>query len=105
MLVKGVNDNKREIKLFKSIISETVFDKIQLNTVVRPPGDANAAPLSIKELKNIRELIKRRPVTLSDISTSLDINRNETVKYLDILKRNDIIKILNFEGKQYFESK
>ncbi len=135
MLVKGLNDSRKEIKLFKSIISETVFDKIQLNTVVRPPGNASAAPLSIKELKNIKELIgedckiipefrrkkqavslkgnekrileliKRRPVTLSDISASLGINRNEVVKYLDILKKNDIIKISHFEGKQYFESK
>ena len=135
MLVKGINNNSKEIERFKSIIAENTFDKIQLNTVVRPPSDKSAFPLSIEELRNIKdliggnceiipefkrqkqeassienkkrilELIKRRPVTLSDISASLGINRNEVIKYLDFFTKNGIIKNLNFKGKIYYESK
>lgn len=135
MLVKDVNDSRKEIERFKSIIAETTYDKIQLNTVVRPPSDKSAFPLSIEELRNIKdliggnceiipefvrkrqevsseekekrilELIRRRPVTLSEISASLGINRNEVIKYLDFFTKNGIIKNLNFKGKTYYESK
>jgi len=135
MFIKDINDNKREIELLKSIIKKNTFDRIQLNTVVRPPSDKSAFPLSIEELRNIKdlidenceiisefvrkrqevsseekekrilELIKRRPVTLSEISASLGMNRNEVIKYLDFFTKNDIIQNLNFKGKTYYESK
>ncbi len=135
MLVKGINDSKKEVELFRAITAKGAFDKIQLNTVVRPPSDANAVPLSIDRLREIKnflgknceiipefkrekqeesikenkkrilELLKRRPVTLSDISTALGINRNEAIKYLDFYRKNGIVKILNFEGKIYYEIK
>jgi len=135
MLVKGINDSKKEVELFRTITAKGAFDKIQLNTVVRPPSDAKAVPLSIDRLweiknflgenceiipkfkrekqeesikenkKRILELLKRRPVTLSNISTALGINRNEAIKYLDIFRKNGIVKILNFEGKIFYEIK
>lgn len=135
MFIKDINDNKREIELLKSIIKKNTFDRIQLNTVVRPPSDKSAFPLSIEELRNIKdlinenceiisefvrkrqevsseekekrilELIRRRPVTLSEISASLGINRNEVIKYLDFFTKNGIIKNSNFKGKTYYESK
>jgi len=55
--------------------------------------------------KRIFELLKRRPVTLSDISTFLGIHRNEVIKNLDILGKNGKIKNLNFDGKIYYEIK
>ncbi len=137
MLVKGINDSKDEIEKFKELISETHPEKVHLNTVVRPPAEEFAHPLSVKELKEIRdffgenceviarfdksrldklslsgdiecviiELIKRRPVALSDIHSSLGIHRNELIKYLEILERDKKIKKVDYEGVTYYECK
>lgn len=138
MLIRDINDSLKEIELFKSIISGIEFDKIQLNTVIRPPSEKSAFPIGIDKLKKIKdtlgknceiipdfrelqkeardiysediksqilEIIKRRPVTLSDISTSLGIHRNEVIKYLSILEMKDEIKIYRHEDLQYYEYK
>ena len=137
MLVKGINDNKNEIERFKELISEIHPDKVHLNTVVRPPAEKSAHPLSIEELEGIRdffgenceviarfdksrldksghsrdierviiELIKRRPVTLSDIHSSLGVHRNELIKYLDSLERNKRVKKIAYEDVTYYEYK
>ena len=55
-----------------------------------------------KNAERILEMIKRRPVTVQDISASLGLNRNEIVKYLDIFRKNGKIEILNFKGKHYY---
>jgi wyosine [tRNA(Phe)-imidazoG37] synthetase (radical SAM superfamily) len=54
MLVKGINDSRDEIKRINHFVRQLNADKIQLNTVVRPPGDPGARPLSPKDLLAIR---------------------------------------------------
>lgn len=134
MLVKGINDSAEQIKLLKSKIEEIKPDKIQLNTVIRPPAEPNASPLSFNELKKIKgslgenceiissfkrerqkiyledkkeailSLIKRRPVTLSDISSSLGIPKNEVIKFLEILeKKGEIKKFFTHQGLIYYK--
>ncbi|MCK4352248.1 radical SAM protein [candidate division WOR-3 bacterium] len=135
MLIKGINASSQEIEHFKSIISEIGFDKVQLNTVIRPPTEKSISPLTPIELEKIKnafgenceiipefkkklqkaypiamenriiELVKRRPVTLSDISDSLGIHRNEVIKYLEILKKESKIKTYNYGGRRYYEYK
>lgn len=41
----------------------------------------------------IMELLKRRPCTVQDISTMLDININEVNKYIRILEQEGKIKV------------
>ena len=133
LLVKGVNDSPAHIKKLKKVISEINPDKIQLNTVVRPPAEKAALPLSPRELEKIREffgktaevvaefdkiqhrpishdlkdailaMVARRPVTLADISKSLGKHKNELIKYCDILLKEGKIKLIIHEGKKFFE--
>lgn len=133
MLVKGVNDSPDHIKKLKQAIIKINPDKIQLNTVIRPPAEKFARPLSLKELEkikqilgqkyeiiapfekkeqpavseNIREaihsLIKRRPVTLSDISSSLGKHKNEIIKHLNALLEEDKVKGVVHKGQRYYE--
>ena len=53
MLVKGINDSPDNIKALKKAIARIRPDRIQLNTVVRPPAEKWARPLSSAELKRI----------------------------------------------------
>ena len=133
LLVKGINDSPSHIKQLKNAINKIKPDKIQLNTVIRPPAEKTAHPLSLQKLQEIRDvmgenceiiaefdrkgqspasqnleeailtMIQRRPVTLSDISTSLGLHRNEALKYLDDLSKKKKIKCIIHKGLRYFE--
>jgi wyosine [tRNA(Phe)-imidazoG37] synthetase (radical SAM superfamily) len=133
LLVKGVNDSPAHIKKLKKAISKINPDKIQLNTVVRPPAENSALPLSPQELDKIREyfgkkaevvaefnkiqhgpishdikdailaIVARRPVTLADMSKSLGKHKNELIKYCDILLKEGKIKLIIHEGKKFYE--
>jgi wyosine [tRNA(Phe)-imidazoG37] synthetase (radical SAM superfamily) len=101
MLVKGVNDTPAHIRGLGKAAAAINPDRIQLNTVVRPPAEAFATPLSLRELHRIRKalgakaevvvafddkrrtrecgnleeaiaaVVKRRPITARDLSASL----------------------------------
>jgi wyosine [tRNA(Phe)-imidazoG37] synthetase (radical SAM superfamily) len=133
MLVRGLNDSPQHIKKLSKAISDIAPDRIQLNTVIRPPAEKFAKPLSLKEMEKIRDvfgekceiiaqfnrkeqssqsenlekdiisLIQRRPVTLFDISNSLGKNQNEIIKYLDILIKEKKIKEVEHKGLIFYE--
>ncbi len=58
LLVRGVNDSDRHLSAIDRVLRTlTGVEKIQLNTVCRPPADAGAEPLSRKELEDIARRI------------------------------------------------
>ena len=133
MLVKSVNDSPSHIQKLKEAASRIKPDKIQLNTVVRPPAEKSAQPLSHDELEKIKgvfgknceviaefdkkqqttpqenmkdvilEMIRRRPVTLSEISVSLGRHANEVIKYLDLLLNEGKIRYVTHKDTKYYE--
>lgn len=133
MLVKGVNDSPPHIKKLKEAISEISPDKVQLNTVIRPPAENFALPLNPKDLDRIKNIlgekceiiaefdkkeqsppsenlegailsmIQRRPVTLTDISSSLGKHKNEIIKYLNFLLKEGKVKLVVHKGLRYYE--
>jgi wyosine [tRNA(Phe)-imidazoG37] synthetase (radical SAM superfamily) len=54
MLVKGVNDSVEHIVALRKAAWEIRPDRVQLNTVVRPPAEKSARPLSHEDLEQIR---------------------------------------------------
>jgi len=135
MLVKGVNDSPSHIRKLKEAIAKIKPEKVQLNTVIRPPAEKNARPLSLKDLEKIKSilgenceiivesyreaqistpenlegailsLIQRRPVTLAEISASLGKGKNEIIRSLDSLLAEGKIKSVTHKGLRYFEPK
>lgn len=133
LFVKGVNDSPTHIQKLKKVIADINPDKIHLNTVVRPPAEKSAFPLSPQELEKIRaifgkkaevvaefkknrympgsrdireailSMVARRPVTLSDMSKSLGKHKNELIKYCDFLLKEGKIKLVIHEGKKFYE--
>jgi len=57
MLVAGVNDSKDELAAIRRGIDVIRPDRVQINTVVRPPTEAYAKPLSPQQLQQARELL------------------------------------------------
>jgi len=56
MLVKGINDDARQIKKLKEIADKINPDKIQLNSPVRTTAVPGILPLERKELEKIRKI-------------------------------------------------
>lgn len=133
MLVKGINDQAQAIEELRRVVDRIRPDKIHLNTVVRPPSEKTALPLSIEELKPIQiifgrkceiiadfnkesapvsfretqsqiiNLIKRRPVTMQDIKSITGLSRHEIIKHIASLMKNKRIKITRHNDCDYYE--
>ena len=132
MLVKGMNDSEKSINEIKKVIREIKLDKIQLNTVVRPPAEESAGALGWQDLERIRSIlgkrceiiaelkklerraykgdieeailtmVRRRPLTLAEISSSLGLHQNEVIKYIGLLEREGQIKKRIHQEKRYY---
>ena len=134
MLVKGLNDFPEEIKKLNDVISSIEFDKVQLNTTVRPGADKVIEPVTNEELARIKELlgerceviagfrenqhtidtnipekiisiISRRPLNLSEISDSLGIPKERTTKHVHLLEQQGRIESLTYGSESYYQLK
>ncbi|HSA95620.1 MAG TPA: radical SAM protein [Acidobacteriota bacterium] len=66
MLVRGVNDSPAAVRALKAAVARIRPDRIELNTVVRPPAERAAKPLGAAALGRIRrELGPRAEVVAS----------------------------------------
>jgi wyosine [tRNA(Phe)-imidazoG37] synthetase (radical SAM superfamily) len=132
MLVKGVNDSPAAIKALKTAVARIRPDRIELNTVVRPPADHRAGPLGAAALRRIRAglgpkaeivasfaerkqapaagaldrpilaMVGRRPQTAADVTLALGRHRDEVLKALSSLLRRGRVRRLVHGGKTYF---
>jgi len=134
MMLKGINDTEEELKGLKTAIDRIKPDRIQLNTVVRPPSEYSVQPLGLQELKRIKKFfgknceiiaefrkqknilnlnrngqiilqyLKRRPATIMDMNKSLGIGNKTILKYLSQLLKSKKIKRINYQGKVFYEA-
>jgi len=114
-LLAGVTTPEMEINRLKTCINAICPDKVQVNTVTRPPAEGFAEPVPQKQLQTITEklyekaeviadysdvhkqqdfsaqrediliLLQRRPCSVEDIAAGLGLHPNEVVKYVEEL--------------------
>jgi wyosine [tRNA(Phe)-imidazoG37] synthetase (radical SAM superfamily) len=91
MLVEGINDTEEEIKRINRFVRGLRVEKIQLNTVIRPPGDPQAKPLTKEELQKIKALFDSDlPVEIIadfDRMTSRAYHEDLEQAVIDLLRR------------------
>jgi wyosine [tRNA(Phe)-imidazoG37] synthetase (radical SAM superfamily) len=134
MLVKGINDSEDHVKRLRQAVEKIQPDRVQLNTVVRPPAQDFAVPLSQDELGNIchiigsrceivadfkkihleaadihleeviLEMTRRRPVTSFDIANSMGRHIDEVMKSIHRLQDEKKIRESRYENKVYYEA-
>jgi wyosine [tRNA(Phe)-imidazoG37] synthetase (radical SAM superfamily) len=132
MLVKDINDSPADIQALKKAIALIRPDKVQLNTVVRPPAEKWARPLTRGALNKIRRelggkaevvvdfrkrpgsravadirrtilaMVERRPVTLEDVMSSLGRQEQEVRPHLETLLHWRRISGQRHEGTLYY---
>jgi wyosine [tRNA(Phe)-imidazoG37] synthetase (radical SAM superfamily) len=135
MLIRGVNDTTGEVKALRKAVARIKPDKILLNTVVRPPSERSASPVSVSRLMKIRkffgrkceiiadvrragkslpaankiaaiyDLVLRRPVTRYEISKALGFDAADISKCVKILQRRGKIRSRKHGGKLFYEVK
>jgi wyosine [tRNA(Phe)-imidazoG37] synthetase (radical SAM superfamily) len=133
MLVAGVNDAPAHVRKLRKIIDALGADKVQLNTVVRPPAERTARPLSESRMKaicralgptcevavafpkraqapsreglerSILAMVRRRPVTASDVAASLGRDPAHVAQALASLVSAGRITSVIHGGNTYYE--
>jgi wyosine [tRNA(Phe)-imidazoG37] synthetase (radical SAM superfamily) len=129
MLLKGLNDSKEEVEAMAESIEEIMPDKVQLNTVVRPPSEPSAEAVGQERLEAIRRLfgdkaeivagfsagsgkglstkkrlletLARRPLTEKDISHVMGISKTEADSLIAELRLRGRIVEREFNGELY----
>ena len=134
VLLAGINDTGKEVEGLKTLIGQISPDKIQLNTVVRPPADSKAMPLDRRRLEDIRiffgdkaeivvgdpvtgkgknkdslagsllDMIRRRPLKPVDISNTLALSMEEVEDLVKGLLIKGYIRKQEHSGEIYYVS-
>ncbi len=131
MLVRGANDSEEDLKKFLPLLDRINPDRIQLNTVVRPPAYSGVEGVTADRLELAKEIfgekaeiiaetargkekmsaapegvlatINRRPSTARDISAYLGLNINEAVKHITRLVEEGAVTPETVGGEVYYK--
>ncbi len=133
-LISGINAFPSDVKGIAALAKEIGPDRIQLNTVVRPPAEDFAAPLSKERLEKLTGLfdpvaeviaefktkyadpiqanqgtifsmLQRRPCTSNQIADTFGMHLNEVSKYLGNMIRTEQIRTERKDGEVYYAAK
>ena len=135
LICDGINDSYTELDLIKKQMDAIKPDRIQLNTVFRPPSLEGIRPVSEERLKEIKTfmgpraqavgraqckagrslgsrsvrtrilmLLKRRPCTIDDISSSLCMSKIEIVKLLEQMTGSGEVEKIFHQSVAYYKA-
>lgn len=132
-MLEGMNALESDVKKLAECADRINPDRIQLNTVARPPAYDFAAPVREEKMyelaalfgpkaevvadfkgvhdekeftvkrEDVLDVIERRPCTIDDISNALGIHRNEAVKHLDSLAKSGHLTTEGVNGKLFYK--
>lgn len=133
-LVEGINDREEEISKLVELTRKIKPDRIQLNTVTRPPAEVACRAVRAERLQQIAakfdppaeiiasykphregdfqgrlqdivDMCRRRPCTAKDIADAFNLHINEVAKYLGELKESGQIDIKRVDDETYYIAK
>ena len=134
LLAKGINDSPEDIAALVAAVEKIRPDKVQLNTVARPPLESFAKPLTKAELEavarqlpgvveilvdfttrerekfrnlsedEIIEMLKRRPCTSNDVSEALNLDPDTTQILLQKMAASGHIIETTHHDKRYYQT-
>jgi wyosine [tRNA(Phe)-imidazoG37] synthetase (radical SAM superfamily) len=131
MLIKNINTGRQVIESLGKLLPGINADRVQLNTVTRPPADASARPLGAARLRAIARsfgagceviagferqqstvdenwsasvlaTLKRRSLTLDDIVRTTGLTSPEVRQGLKKLIEEKRIRAVTFDKRRYY---
>jgi len=133
-LIDGFNTDIGQIAKIKDAVRRIRPDKVQLNTAVRPTTEPAVKCLGPEKLQAIADqlgensqviadfsgtskeenfqvraedllsMLKRRPCSLSDIASALNICRNEALKHITLLQQQGLVNSEQKSGIIFFKA-
>jgi wyosine [tRNA(Phe)-imidazoG37] synthetase (radical SAM superfamily) len=134
-LIEGFNTDNHQIAKIKEAIDRIRPDKVQLNTAVRPTAEPGIKVLDAEKLQaiagrlgenceviadfsparhgghiegkaeDVLSMLKRRPCSLSDISSALGLTQNEALKYITHFQQQGVIDSRQKDGVIFFSKR
>jgi len=135
LFCRGVNDSEEEVMRLREVIREINPDKIQLNTLDRPPAEDNVFPVSREELERIKKffgekaeiitgslledargctadrkkrvynLVKRRPCTFDALSLTLGIPKMALMDLIEVLKNEGKVSQRLYNNQVHYQGR
>ena len=132
VLLRGINDNDEEIAGLARAVDRIRPDRIQLNTVVRPPSEPDAMALDRGRLEEIRGFLgekaeviafvpldreaedtaafaqtirgmsERRPIRVRDVAEALSLDPREAEKLIHALTAEGRLRVRTYAGEPYY---
>ncbi len=133
LFVKGINDSDDEVQKLKKVLDEIQPDKIHLNTVVRPPTEFFALPVSENRMREIQQILgekaeiissfslhqkddkitphselilaalERRPMTSDELAAALSVSQENILQLLHQLEETKKVREVMFDGKLFYQ--
>ncbi|MBD3348959.1 MAG: radical SAM protein [Candidatus Eisenbacteria bacterium] len=134
LIVADMNDAPSEVALISRAVERIQPDRVQLGTVVRPPAEAEAGPVTRERLleiatalgprteviappsgpsqeraggetvDRITEMASRRPVTAGDVARVIGMSQAESAKILDALVREKRLELVRLGERLYYKA-
>jgi wyosine [tRNA(Phe)-imidazoG37] synthetase (radical SAM superfamily) len=92
VFIKGINDTDSEIEVLGKVIEQIHPEKIQLNTVVRPPADARAISLDRERLEEIRTFLGENAEVIAGRAARASSRQRESLtnRFLGMVRRRPL---------------
>ena len=92
VFLSGINDSEEEEEALKDVIDTICPERIQINTVVRPPSDSKAKPLDREHLDDVMLLFGEKAEVIAGTPVSKEVSSGQTSAeiLLDTLKRRPL---------------
>lgn len=133
LFVEGFGDPEKTVEQLKPVLARVKPQRIQLNTVVRPPAESSARPVSRAVLEKMARrlgphaevivpfekeraqpvsadltgeilgLLARRPCTAADIAAGLGQPEKVVGATLDTMKAQGTVTAKSVDGREYFD--
>jgi wyosine [tRNA(Phe)-imidazoG37] synthetase (radical SAM superfamily) len=134
-ILDGLNATPTDATQFKHWIEKVNPQKVHVNTAVRPAAETYARKVPAQEMatfcsiigeraevitpfkgterhesggdieEDLLNILARRPCTLDDISSALNVHRNEILKHIEPLVQNQLIVTVNDGSVTYYQLK
>lgn len=134
MLIDGINSDKKSIEIFKEILKKIKYDRVYLNTPVRPPAesyvktvDRETMEYAVSELNGISidmlssgsffseiednyeavlSIVRRHPMNQFEIESFINSREIKNVKEIfEKLENDEKINVINYKGIKTYRLK
>lgn len=86
MLVAGFNDTEEELTALREVVRRLEPDRVQLNTVVRPPASSRARRLSPEQLRRAAEVIGPRAEIIAPLPAGYRHDRRQQLREEEVAR-------------------